>query len=160
MDWPGCSFYQELMQAYPDAKVLLSVRDPEKWYESVRSTIYPASRRAPGSLKAMMRFLVMWVFLPRIRRARRMIDTIIWQGTFDGRFEDKAHALAVFNQHNEEVKQRVSPEKLLVYDVKEGWEPLCIFLGVEVPQDKPFSHLNDRDSFLQQRDQRRMPGRR
>lgn len=129
-DWPGCTFYKELMHAYPEAKVLLTVRDPEKWYASAASTIYIASHRNPDSVHA------------------HMLDTLVWQGTFDGKFEEKDYAIAVFLRHIEEVKQHVPPEKLLVYDVKEGWEPLCAFLGVEVPSEKPFPRLNERDTFL------------
>ena len=71
-----------------------------------------------------------------------MTEEILWQGTFDERFEDKDHAIGVFNRHNEEVQRRVPKGRLLVYEVKEGWGPLCEFLGVEEP-DKPFPHLND-----------------
>ena len=71
-----------------------------------------------------------------------MGDEIIFRGTFDGWFEDKHHAIEVFERHNEEVRRRVPRERLLVYEVKEGWGPLCEFLGVEEP-DKPFPHLND-----------------
>jgi hypothetical protein len=77
-----------------------------------------------------------------------MINALIWEGTFDGKFEDKDYAIAVFLRHIEEVKRLVPAEKLLVYDVKEGWGPLCTFLGVEVPVDTPFPHLNDRVEFL------------
>ncbi|HEX6477333.1 MAG TPA: sulfotransferase [Ktedonobacteraceae bacterium] len=133
VDWPACAVYKELMQAYPEAKVLLSVRDPDKWYESVYNTIYQVSRRDP---------------LSPLSSHARMINALIWEGTFDGRFEDKAYAIAVFLRHIEEVRQLVPAEKLLVYDVKEGWEPLCAFLGVEVPSDQPFPHLNDREEFM------------
>ena len=71
-----------------------------------------------------------------------MAEEIIWRGTFNGKFEDKHHAIEVFNRHNGEVRRRFPKEQLLVYEVKQGWEPLCEFLGVEVP-DKPFPHLND-----------------
>jgi hypothetical protein len=71
-----------------------------------------------------------------------MAEEIIWQGTFDGRFEDRRYAIEVFERHNEEVRRRVPEEKLLVYEVSEGWRPLCEFLGVEEP-DKPFPRLND-----------------
>ncbi len=131
VDWPSCAFYKELLQVYPEAKVLLTVRDPEQWYESVRSTIYDVSRRR----------------LPDSPHAQ-MVNTLIWERTFDGKLEDKDYAIAVFRRHIEEVKQHVSPEKLLVYDVKERWEPLCAFLGVEVPVDTPFPWLNDRDNFV------------
>lgn len=142
VDWPGCSFYEELMEEYPDAKVLLSVRDPERWYESTLNTIYNI-RRVTSSSKF---FAVLGRFVPGVRRVARMVNTLIWEGTFDGRFEDRQYAIEVFNRHNEEVKKRVPADRLLVYEVKEGWEPLCDFLGVEVP-DKPFPHLNDSYSF-------------
>ncbi|MHB8596876.1 MAG: sulfotransferase family protein [Ktedonobacteraceae bacterium] len=136
VDWPACTFYKELMQVYQEAKVLLTVRDPEKWYESVCSTIYIVSRQHfPDSSHA------------------RMLNTLVWEGTFDGKFEDKDYAIAVFLRHIEEVKQHVPPEKLLVYDVKEGWEPLCAFLGAEVPKDTSFPRLNDRANFLGNRPQ-------
>lgn len=144
VDWPGCDFYAELMQVYPDARVLLTVRDPERWYESVSSTIYPMSKRVADPLA---RFIGKLLVPDRIKVAK-MINALIWQKTFAGRFEDKDYALAVFQQHIEEVKKNVPPEKLLVYDVKQGWEPLCAFLGVEVPVDKPFPHLNERANFV------------
>jgi hypothetical protein len=71
-----------------------------------------------------------------------MGNEIIWWGTFDGRFENRSHAIKVFERHNEEVRRRVPRDKLLVYEVKEGWGPLCEFLGVEEP-GKPFPRLND-----------------
>jgi hypothetical protein len=145
VDWPGCTFYKELMEVYPDAKVLLSVRDPEKWYESVQSTIYQASRIRRNALTSLI-FLLLKFIRPGIVAGRPMVSRIVWDGTFHGRFEEKEYAIAVFNEHNEEVKRIVPPEKLLVYQVKEGWGPLCEFLGVPVP-DVPFPHLNDRESF-------------
>jgi hypothetical protein len=143
VDWPACSFYEQLIDLYPDAKVLLTVRDPEKWYESVGNTIYPSTQEAGDS--------------PDRRAHLHMIKTLIWQRTFHGRFEDKQHALAIFEQHNREVTQRVPAERLLVYDVREGWEPLCRFLGVPVPKDTAFPRLNDTATFqrrVQERTQR------
>jgi Sulfotransferase domain len=147
VDWPGCAFYADLMQVYPNAKVLLNVRDPEKWYESVSSTIYQTSRGTSRSLLALLFSQVIVRLIPNARHIRGMIQALIWEKTFGGRFQDKDYAIAVFEQHIEEVKQRVPPEKLLVYDVKQGWEPLCAFLGVEIPKDTPFPHLNDRANF-------------
>ncbi len=144
VDWPGCTFYEELMQVYPDAKVLLSVRDPESWYESTRETIYQINKRTSGSPFV---FFLLRIFAPYIPGIGRIAKALVWERTFGGNFEDKVYAIAVFNQHIEEVKQRVPADKLLIYNVKEGWEPLCTFLEVEVP-NKPFPHLNDRVSFI------------
>ena len=144
LDWPAASFYEELMEAYPEAKVVLTVRDPEAWYESTTSTIYGV----PKKVYASPVLSVMSLFPTRTSRATRMTEGVIWQGTFSGRFEEKEYAIGVFERHIEEVRERVPPKKLLVYSVKQGWEPLCEFLGVEEPVDKPFPHLNDTKSFL------------
>jgi Sulfotransferase domain len=144
VDWPGCTFYGELMERYPDAKVILTVRDPQRWYESAYNTIYRITRAASLPL-----FYLASLVLPRARgmkQARRMIVELIWEREFHGRFEDRGYAIEAFERHNEEVEQSVPPEKLLVYEVKEGWGPLCEFLGVEVPE-KPFPHLNDTAVF-------------
>jgi hypothetical protein len=144
VDWPGCTFYGELLERNPDAKVILTVRDPQRWYESARDTIY---RISGASYSAAFRLAGLVV--PRVRqvnRARQFISELVWEGDFDGRFEDRGHAIETFERHNEEVKRRVPPERLLVYEVKQGWGPLCDFLGVEVP-DKPFPHLNDGEAF-------------
>lgn len=142
VDWPGCTFYEELMRHYPDAKVLLNVRDPESWYKSTRDTIYELSRITVISPLSRPAFRLLGLFLPAIGKIARMNTRLIWEDTFDHGFEDEDHARAVFEGHNAEVRRNVPPEKLLVYEVKEGWEPLCDFLGVEVP-DKSFPRLND-----------------
>lgn len=142
VDWPICSFYKELMAEYPEAKVVLTVRDAGAWHESVRATIFEISTPGPGSLLTR----IVGVFAPHIRKTGRMVNDLIWRGTFDGRFEEKAYAISVFERHNEDVKATVPPEKLLVFDVKEGWGPLCRFLGVEEP-DEPFPRLNDARTF-------------
>ena len=144
VDWPACTFYAELMEKYPDAKVILTVRDPQRWYESAYNTIYTMTRAASSPI-----LFLAGLVLPRakgVKRTRPMIEEIVWEMDFDGRFEDRDSAIATFERHNEQVKERVPPEKLLVYDVKEGWGPLCEFLGVEAP-DKPFPHLNDGEIF-------------
>ncbi len=142
VDWPACTFYEELLRRHPDAKVLLSVRDPELWYESTRNTIYELSKIIAGSWLSRVIFAFVGLFVPGVFEIGRMDNEIIWHGTFDGKFEDKRYAIEVFNRHNEEVRRRVPRERLLVYEVKEGWGPLCEFLGVEEP-DQPFPRLND-----------------
>ncbi len=146
VDWPGCTFYKGLMQEYPEAKVLLSVRDPDKWYESASNTIYNV-RRVSTTSPFTVAISVAGVFVPRVKCGARMVNNLIWDRTFDGRFEDRRYAIEVFNRHNEESIRSVPEDRLLVYEVKEGWEPLCEFLEVEVPADKPFPHLNDSGDF-------------
>ncbi len=134
VDWPGASFYKELMEAHPEARVLLSVRDPHRWYESTKNTIYATVNPSPEMIAA-------------VGPTPRLNNDLIWKRTFGENFEDRQHAIEVFERHNEEVKEHVPADQLLVYEVKEGWEPLCDFLGIETPKGKPFPHLNDTDSF-------------
>ncbi len=142
VDWPACSFYEELMQAFPEAAVILTVRDPAAWYESTRSTIYELRRLTEGPLPVRAAFALAELFVPGVTGAVRLADRLVWEGTFEGRFGDRAYAMEVFERHNEAVRLRVSPERLLVFDVREGWAPLCDFLGVEAP-DRPFPRLNE-----------------
>jgi len=133
VDFPSCVFYRELIKHYPDAKVILSVRDADSWYKSASETIYALSKAVP-------RWLV-WIF-PRMRVQARMINILIWDGIFQGRFEDPDFAKEVFRKHIEDVKSIVSPERLLVYEITEGWGPLCRFLGVEEPAER-FPRTNE-----------------
>jgi hypothetical protein len=135
VDWPGCYFWRELTAAYPDAKVILTGRDPEEWYRSTFETIY----RFPKAITPLIERLY-----PPARHMPRLADAIVWNGTFDGRFADKEYALEVYARHRREVMAEVPRDRLLVYDVRDGWGPLCEFLGVEVPRDRPFPRLNDR----------------
>jgi hypothetical protein len=118
------------MEVYPAAKVLLTIRDPEKWYESTKHTIYTM------------------VDAPEPSSMLRMATKLVWEQTFGRNFEDRRHAIEVFERHNQEVKEHVPAERLLVYEVKDGWEPLCEFLGAEVPKGEPFPHLNDTEAFI------------
>ncbi len=138
VDWPACAFYQPLVDVFPDAKVILTVRDPERWYESALETIHALSQTPPVSWTGWM--------IPGLRRFIRNGKRIVWKGTFKGRFLDRPFALEVYRRHIEEVTRYVAPERLLVYDVKEGWEPLCRFLEVPVPAQL-FPRLNDAAEF-------------
>ncbi len=142
VDWPACTFYGEIMEAFPGAPVILTIRDPDRWYESVRSTIYGIRTLSAGRAPMRLAFALAGLFAPGVTGIARLADEILWEGTFDGRFEDRSYAIETYKRHNAEARRRVPPERLLVYDVKEGWAPLCDFLDVEVP-DEPFPHLND-----------------
>lgn len=144
VDWPPAAFYEELMERYPDAKVILTVRDPERWYESTKETIF-AMRRTVRSPT----FRLLAALVPPVRnvgRATGVVENLAWERIFGGSFEDRGHAIAAFNRLNEDAKRRVPADRLLVYEVKEGWGPLCDFLGVEAP-DEPFPRLNDSATF-------------
>ncbi|HUN77355.1 MAG TPA: sulfotransferase [Solirubrobacteraceae bacterium] len=146
VDWPGGYFYRELAEAYPDAKVLLSVRDPERWEPSFRETI--VEMRYGESL---MRLLASarGEIDPRWRRYLELVDRMFYgpQGTFADGWEEPEQLMEQMVAHTEQVKAAIPADRLLVWEVGEGWGPLCEFLGVEVP-DEPLPHENDRETFL------------
>jgi len=141
VDWPACSFWRDYYHLYPEAKVILSVRDADSWFDSVMNTIYPHST---GMMESDD---------PGDRRRAEWINELVWQGTFDGRAEDRAHATAVFEAHNEQVKRLCDPSRLLVFQASEGWEPLCEFLGKPVPNE-PYPRTNTTEEFNSDSDEK------
>ncbi len=136
VDWPVCTFYRQLAERYPAAKVVLTVRDLEGWHRSCMDTIFPAVADTPLGDD------------PVARAQAAMARRIIGEGTFGGRAEDPAHAIAVHERHVAEVKRTIPPERLLVFEVAQGWGPLCRFLGKPVPE-APFPRVNSTDEFRQ-----------
>jgi hypothetical protein len=137
VDFPSSGYYRELLAEYPDAKVVLTVRDVDSWYRSATDTIFAFGHAVPAWLK---------FFVPRVRRALEMVDACVWQRVFQGRFADETYAKQVFVDHIEAVKTHVPVDQLLIFEVKEGWQPLCQFLGCQVP-DAEFPNLNDTNEF-------------
>jgi hypothetical protein len=133
VDWPGTYFWRELTARHPDARVILTVRDADEWYESAARTIFPAANRPIPPDPAVAAF-------------RAMVDATIWTGTFGGRFADRAAMIKLFQDHEAAVRAEIAPDRLLVYRVTEGWGPLCDFLDVPVPE-QPFPRLNDTVTF-------------
>ncbi len=136
VDWPACNYYRELADLYPDAKVLLSLRDADKWYDSCQNTIFRAMRMehadAPPNLKTQM----------------SMARKLVVENTFGGNIDDRAHCIAVYNRHNETVRQVIPKDRLLVFQPSDGWDPLCAFLGVPVPE-APYPRVNTTEEFQQ-----------
>ncbi len=145
VDFPTYRHYAELAELYPEARVVLTVRDPQKWWQSTYETIYRAEPGIGGKLRLALRAIT-------DRRARQLagimpnVTPVIWKGDFEGRFEDKDFAIAKYHAHIEQVKATIPAERLLVFRVADGWGPLCEFLGVPVP-DVPFPRANSRQVF-------------
>ncbi|HEX5852486.1 MAG TPA: sulfotransferase [Solirubrobacteraceae bacterium] len=146
VDWPGGYFYRELADFYPDAKVLLSVREPEAWVRSMRETVW-AVRNGESLIRLLSSAQAH--INPKWQGFVGMLDGLLWQeeGTFATAKSDPGQMIDVMNRHNEEVKAAIPPERLLVWSVTDGWEPLCEFLEVPVP-GVPLPHINDRKEFL------------
>jgi hypothetical protein len=131
MDYPACTYWRELADHYPDAKLVLTVRDPDSWFDSVSETIF--SERMQGSL----------VGSP----IGDMMQGVIFKA-FGGRAQDRAFMTDWFRRRNQQLIDAFPAERLLVFSPKQGWEPLCAFLGVPAP-DVPFPRVNSRDEINQ-----------
>jgi Sulfotransferase domain len=134
-DYPACSHWRELADRYPNAKVVLTVRDADSWFDSVSETIF--SERMMASLAGSP--------------AEEMLRGNIFNA-FDGRVRDRAFMTGWFARRNQAVIDALPAGRLLVYSPKEGWEPLCAFLGVPVPAG-PFPRVNSRDELGQASEQ-------
>lgn len=133
VDWPTAYFWRELADRHPAAKIVLTVRDPQKWYDSADRTIHAAANAGRESGRMDQDVI-------------GMVDATVWQGTFGGRFADREHAIRIFDEHNARVRREIPADRLLVFEVAQGWEPLCAFLGVPVPET-PFPRVNDTAQF-------------
>ncbi|MBF7729159.1 sulfotransferase family protein [Pseudomonas sp. N040] len=142
VDNPACCVWRELLVAYPEAKVLLTVhpRGAEAWYESTVETIY--------FTETMWQFKVLERTTPFARKMGEMCRKLIWQRSHQGSMNDRAKAIAHYQQHIAEVQAAVPAERLLTYSVEQGWKPLCEFLGVPEPST-PFPNVNDRAAIKQ-----------
>lgn len=139
VDLPINHHVRELLEAYPDAKVVLFERDDlDAWHKSILTTIYPTAgaELAPcpepeDSFPSLRRKYILRFWMERTKEV----------------YGKKETAIAEYKRHSEEIKRIVPPEKLLVMKINEGWGPLCKFLNVPVP-NVPFPHKNDTKSFV------------
>ena len=145
VDFPGAIYYQQLAQYYPDAKVILTVRDPEQWYNSVYNTIFKFD---PGpAIKLKMLFSMPFSSTSRnLFQVIQLNDQSIWEKYFESNFKNKDYAIQKFNDHIKEVKKNIPADRLLTFQVKEGWEPLCRFLNCPIPNEA-FPSINKRGDF-------------
>jgi Sulfotransferase domain len=146
VDWPGGFFYRELSVAYPDAKVVLSVRDSERWAASFSETIL---KMCFGDNLIHHLSAARATIDPQWERYLRLVDRMFWtgQGTFASGGTEPRQLIDAMERHHDAVKRDIAPERLLVWDVSDGWGPLCEFLELPVP-DEPLPHANDRETFV------------
>ncbi len=132
VDWPTAKYFRELHSAYPEAKFILTDRSPERWAQSFSHTIYRLLAQRDEAPEEMQAWLDM------------CNDTIVGTGFPQGL--DEAGLINAFNAHNDAVKQAIPAQQLLVFQVKQGWQPLCEYLNVTAPTE-PFPRTNDRAEF-------------
>jgi len=133
VDWPTAAFWQELADVYPDAKIVLSSRSAESWYASISETIL-ATVWAPETWPPQA---VDWF---------KMVSKVLERSFGDAKTKDEL--IAVFHAHEAAVKAAIPAERLLVHSAKDGWAPLCAFLGVPVPAE-PYPRTNSKEEFFQ-----------
>ncbi len=146
VDFPGYPWYKEHMKRYPDAKVILTVRDFESWYQSVDSTVWKAGPQTPGEKINMMGKLMASSRARNVVKCIKFFKKIFFAQELKGKFRDREFAKKVWEDHIAGVKATVPEEKLLIYDVRDGWAPLCKFLGAAEPSE-PLPHLNKKENF-------------
>jgi Sulfotransferase domain len=147
VDWPAAAFWRELAEEYPDARIILTDRDPQEWYTSCARTIFISYRPGPHwkALRALMRIPLMAAD-KRLRNFRQVFDGVFRRHFGDRPISSRAAAVEVFEEHLRAVRAEIPADRLLEYRVTEGWVPLCAFLGVPVP-DRPFPYENDRRTW-------------
>ena len=125
VDWPSAHYWRELAAHYPEARIVLSVRSPESWYDSMDRTILPRLRapEEPHGMAAALREVV-----------------------FGGNVDDRDHVIGLYLRQIDQVQAAFGPDRLLTYDLGAGWEPLCAFLGCAVP-DVPYPRGNTTEVF-------------
>ncbi|MAN58317.1 MAG: hypothetical protein CMC08_00600 [Flavobacteriaceae bacterium] len=132
VDWPTAGFFRELVHEYPNAKFILSERSPESWADSFGSTIYKLVEGRANAPEKMHAWLT-------------MVNELLVKSGFPPGL-DREGLMNGFIAHNKAVREIIPEERLLVYQVKDGWEPLCNFLGAPIPSE-PFPRTNNREEF-------------
>ena len=128
VDWPSAFYWRQISAHWPKAKILLTVRDSESWYRSMENTILQLIKRStdPESLGV----------------------SLIGKQVFGGDIENRDTIIAAYERNTAEVQAAFGPDHLLTYHIGDGWEPLCEFLGVPVP-DQDFPRTNSTAEFQQ-----------
>lgn len=141
-DFPSAHFWREQLRQYPDAKVILTVRNADSWYNSCCKTIFNAMPHWPHNTLGMRIGMMLGLPTPNFRE---MVNLVVHEQALGGSV-DEEEIKKRYNAHNEAVIRECPPEKLLVFEAKQGWEPLCKFLGKPIP-DQPFPNLNNAEEF-------------
>ena len=136
VDWPTVTFWSRLVQYYPEAKVVLTVRDADSWFRSARDTIFRSMTEGLASDD------------PARHDRMVMLKEIIIDGTFNGDLDTRDNAVGIYTRHVERVVAEVPSDRLVLFDPREGWEPLCAAFDVPVPT-VPFPRVNTSLEFVE-----------
>lgn len=145
VDYPGARYFRQITDFYPDSKIIHTYRDPEEWYESAVKTILKAGGL---TIKQYIRFAAHFTVSDEVRKRLPVLiyNKKLMKLEFGNDINDKRKIIKKFEQHTEEVIKKIDSSRLLICNIKEGWEPICKFLNVPVPSEK-FPHSNTHDEF-------------
>jgi len=129
VDFPASTYWRELAAAYPKARIILSVRDAERWFQSTQETIFSKTLQD----------------LHSGTKWNRMIKATV-DDHIGGDCNERETTIAAFNAHIENIRKAFDSDRLLLFEAKDGWGPLCDFLGVPEP-DEPYPHINSKEEF-------------
>lgn len=129
-DYPSANYWREIANHFPEAKVVLTTRSPDSWFESVSATIF-SPKMQEGAVGTPL---------------GDMMKGVVFDHFGGGDIRDRSFMTDWYAKRNQTVIDTLPPERLLVFHPKMGWGPLCEFLGVEVP-DVPFPKVNSRDEL-------------
>jgi hypothetical protein len=158
VDFPGYMNYKILFEKYPDAKVILSARDADQWYESFLNTVYDVIPKTIWQKLGMMKNMIKSPALRKIAKVFMLVEKYILEVQYKGKFADREATIKIYNYFNEEVIKHIPAEQLLVYKISDGWAPLCEFLKVPVPEED-FPYKNKRKEFKEQINQMKATGK-
>jgi hypothetical protein len=130
VDWPVAAFWREISEAFPGAIILLSLRDPESWWESASATIFQSTSSLEGS--------------------RRLMIEDLFRSRFTASLTDRSACIAAYERHVADVRRNAPPQRLVEWRSSDGWGPLCAALKMAVP-DEPFPHENSTVDFKARR---------
>ena len=146
VDWPAAAFWPQLMHVYPEAKIVLSIRDADKWFESARNTIFQSM---DSNLLAKDEVL---------RTRIEMLKEIIVDGTFNGDLSNKDKCIKIYKENIERCRSEVPLDRLIEFDTFLGWEQLCKELDCKIPE-KPYPHVNKAKEFTHRWRNQKDPGK-
>ena len=134
VDWPAATFWPQLMHVYPEAKIVLSIRDADEWFESARNTIFQSMDSNLLTKDQALRTRI------------EMLKEIIVDGTFDGDLTNKDKCIKTYKENIERCRSEVPSDRLIEFNISLGWEPLCRGLDLKIPQ-QPYPHVNQAAEF-------------
>ncbi len=148
-DFPGCLAYRELMAHYPEAKFIVNYRDADAWYDSMLETVYAFVPRTAEQKQSLLEKGEQDPRYLGIAKTLALVEVYLLERHYAGQFADRERTIARYHRFFTEVRETIPASRRLDYRLGDGWEPLCSFLGKDVPTES-FPFKNKRQDFITQ----------